>query len=75
MPAPIRYIRLDEVMHRSGLARATVYQKMSQRTFPVAHKLGAGARSVGWRSDQLDAWLNDPAGYQAPAPKVSESFS
>lgn len=38
----IRLIRLKEVMHQTGLARATVYKYMKEEKFPLSVSLGGG---------------------------------
>ena len=53
-----RILRLKEVCHYTGLGRSTVYAKISTGGFPAPLRLGA--RSVGWRLADLDAWLQAP---------------
>lgn len=47
--------RLPDVQKRTGLARSTIYFLISQGKFPKPIRLGA--RSVGWISADLDAWV------------------
>jgi prophage regulatory protein len=51
----MKFIRLKEVMERTGLARATVYKYMGQDDFPRTVSLGG--RSVGWVDDEVEAWI------------------
>ena len=54
-----RIVRRDEVSKLTGLARATIYKKVKDGSFPPPIRLGA--RSVGWRLSDIDDWLQDPA--------------
>ncbi len=53
-----RIIRIDEVSQLTGLARSTIYKKVSEGSFPPPVRLGA--RSVGWRLTDIDVWLRAP---------------
>ena len=53
-----RIVRRDEVSKLTGLARATIYKKVKDGSFPPPIRLGA--RSVGWRLSDIDDWLQDP---------------
>ena len=53
-----RIIRMDEVSKLTGLAKATIYKKVSDGSFPPPIRLGA--RSVGWRLSDVVAWLQAP---------------
>ena len=53
-----RIIRRGEVSTLTGLARATIYQKVADGSFPAPIRLGA--RSVGWRLSDIVAWLQAP---------------
>ena len=53
-----RIVRRDEVSRLTGLARATIYKKVSDGSFPAPIRLGA--RSVGWRLSDIIAWLQAP---------------
>ena len=53
-----RIIRIDEVSQLTGLARSTIYKKVSEGSFPPPVRLGA--RSVGWRLTDIDLWLQAP---------------
>lgn len=50
-------LRLRVVMHRSGLARSTLYDKMSKGEFPKPISLGP--RAVGWIADEVEQWIQD----------------
>ena len=53
-----RIVRRDEVSKLTGLARATIYKKVKEGSFPPPIRLGA--RSVGWRLSDIDDWLQAP---------------
>ena len=53
-----RIVRRDEVSKLTGLARATIYKKVQDRSFPPP--IRQGARSVGWRLTDIDTWLQAP---------------
>ena len=46
LPAPVRILRLAEVIHIVGLGRAPIYRQMAQRAFPA--KMSLTSRCVGW---------------------------
>lgn len=54
-------IRLKELMHRTGLARSTIYDRIDMDSprhdpeFPKPRKLGGTA--VGWSEEDVEAWL------------------
>ena len=60
-----RVLRLEEVCELVGLARSTIYAKMSAGAFP--HPIRLGTRSVGWRLSDIDAWLAAPERKWDPA--------
>ena len=51
-----RVMRLKEVVMLTGLSRSTIYNLMNERRFPSSIKLGRS--SVGWRMQDIEAWLN-----------------
>jgi prophage regulatory protein len=61
--APERILRLNTVLDRTGLSRATLYRKINDGTFPRQIKLST--RCAGWRESAINAWLRDPIYYQA----------
>jgi len=48
-------LRRRQVEARTGLCRSTIYQRISEGTFPAPISLGV--RAVGWPSDAIDAWI------------------
>lgn len=53
-PAP-RLLRLPEVINRTGLPRATIYEQMALGIFPKPVPLSV--RSRGWIESEVDAWI------------------
>ena len=49
-------LRKPIVLERTGLANSTLYYLIAKGDFPSPVKLGA--RSVAWRSSELEAWIN-----------------
>ena len=54
---PNRLMRLKEVIHTSGLSRASIYSFMEQGAFPQSVSLGA--RAIGWRSQDIQNWIQE----------------
>lgn len=50
-----RLIRLSEVMHRVGLGRSAIYQRMKEGTFPKSRSLGS--RCSVWIEAEVDDWI------------------
>jgi len=51
-----RFMRLDEVLHVTGLGRNTVYRRIREGTFPK--QLRIGPNSVAWRQSEIIEWMN-----------------
>lgn len=49
-------LRLPAVKERTGLPRATIYAYIKEGRFPAP--LALGPRSVGWREEDVAAWLD-----------------
>ena len=54
-------LRLPEVIRRVGnLSKSTIYQRISEGTFPVPISLGGkNARAVAWLSNEIDDFINN----------------
>ena len=52
-----RFLRLHEVQTRTGLARATIYLRISNGTFPSSVPLGS-PHAVGWLDSEIDQWIS-----------------
>ncbi|PLC40305.1 dipicolinate synthase [Ralstonia pickettii] len=49
-------LRLGDVLLRVGLSRSTIYRLISTGEFPSPVRLGP--RSVAWRAEEVDEWVN-----------------
>lgn len=58
---PDRILRLNTVLDRTGLSRATLYRKIQQGTFP--RQVRIATRCAGWRESAVDQWMNNPMYY------------
>jgi prophage regulatory protein len=59
MPEDIdRFLRLNEVLHITGLGRNTVYRRIREGTFPKQVRIGPN--SVAWRQSAIAKWMSDP---------------
>ena len=60
-----RFIRLSEVMSRTGYGRTSIYRKMEDGSFPKSLKLGGppkdpnefDRRAIAWIEDEVDQWI------------------
>ena len=51
----VRFLRLPEVLARTGLSRSTIYVRLGQGRFP--RPVSLGARAVGWIESEVDEWI------------------
>ena len=62
-----RFIRLSEVMSRTGYGRTSIYRKMEDGSFPNSLKLGGhpkdpnefDSRAIAWIEEEVDQWVED----------------
>ena len=62
-----RFIRLSEVMSRTGYGRTSIYRKMEDGSFPKSLKLGGppkdpnefDSRAIAWIEEEIDQWVED----------------
>ena len=60
-----RFIRLPEVLTRTGYGRTTIYRKMEDGSFPRSVKLGGppidpnvfDSRAIAWIEDEVEKWI------------------
>ena len=60
-----RFIRLPEVMSRTGYGRTSIYRKMDDWSFPKSLKLGGApkdpnefdSRAIAWIEEEVDQWI------------------
>lgn len=62
-----KILRLLGVLDAIGVSKTTIYQWVSEGKFPAPVRLGA--RSVGWRQADVDAWLEAREQVQ-PSPRA-----
>jgi prophage regulatory protein len=48
-------LRLPKVTAKTGLAKSTIYKKISIKEFPCPISLGA--KAVGWLESDIDNWI------------------
>jgi|TARA_B110000881_G_scaffold55926_1_gene47726 prophage regulatory protein len=60
-----RFIRLPEVLSRTGFGRTSIYRKMEDGSFPKSLKLGGppkdpnefDSRAIAWIEEEVDQWI------------------
>lgn len=50
-----RFLRIGEVIFRTGLSRSTLYDEITKGKFPKNFPLSK--RTVGWLEAEIDAWI------------------
>lgn len=63
--APNRILRMKSVLLQTGLSKSTLYRRIADGTFPRQFRIGE--QSIGWYESEVNKWVADPLGYQAPA--------
>ena len=61
-----RFIRLNEVLSRTGYGRTSIYRKMEDGSFPRSIKLGGppvdpeafDSRAVAWIENEVEQWID-----------------
>ena len=53
----VRFLRLPEVLARTGLSRSTIYVRLDQGRFP--RPVSLGGRAVGWIESEVDEWIRE----------------
>ncbi len=54
---PTRFLRLPEVLERTGLSRSTIYIRVAEGCFPRPVPLGG--RAVGWIEAEVEEWVRE----------------
>lgn len=52
------FIRIAQVLKRTGLSRATLYRKIQEGSFPAQVQLSK--RCCGWRESMIEHWCKNP---------------
>lgn len=54
---PITLLARFQVEQRTRLSRSTIYRMMARGEFPLPYKLMGCKRAVGWREDEIEAYI------------------
>lgn len=54
---PERFLRIDEVINRTGLTRTAIYRQIKCKQFPNSVPLGQSA--VGWLESEINQWIQN----------------
>ena len=57
MNPTVSILRWRDVQPRVGISRSTAWRLQREGRFPRPVQLGRAA--VGWRSDEIDAWISE----------------
>ncbi|WP_331458539.1 MULTISPECIES: helix-turn-helix transcriptional regulator [unclassified Sphingopyxis] len=60
---PERFLRMQSVLDRTGLSRATLYRQIRDGSFP--HQLQLTRRCVAWRESEVQSWMAERFGERA----------
>ncbi|NWK97615.1 transcriptional regulator [Sphingobium lactosutens] len=58
-----KFLRLSEVISKTGKSKAAIYRDVQIGAFPSPVKIGA--RAFAWRLSQINSWMTSPADYQS----------
>jgi len=67
--APIRILRLAQVIDMTGLGKTKIYELQAQGRFPMSVRITT--HSVGWVEHEVQAWLNGRLAERKPAPALA----
>ncbi|EEB5695043.1 TPA: AlpA family phage regulatory protein [Salmonella enterica] len=56
--AVTRILRIQEVLHRCAISRATLYRLIPDGNFPAQRRLSPYGRSVGWLEEDIELWIS-----------------
>jgi prophage regulatory protein len=51
----MKFIRIKEVLNRTGLSRSVLYAKVADKTFPQSFPLSGTA--VAWLESEIQEWI------------------
>jgi len=60
------YLRLPEVIRRTGYSKSALYRLMQEKAFPRPYQLGE--RAVGWCAAEVEAWCRSRPRVSGDAP-------
>ena len=62
---PSNLLRLPSVVSKTGLAKSTIYARITEGTFPAPIKLGPN--TVAWQESEIEDWIQDCIEASRPA--------
>jgi prophage regulatory protein len=71
--APIRILRLAQVIDMTGLGKTKIYQLQAQGRFPMSVRITT--HSVGWVEQEVQAWLTGRLAERKPSPAVALRYT
>jgi prophage regulatory protein len=71
--APIRILRLAQVIDMTGLGKTKIYELQAQGRFPLSVRITA--HSVGWVEQEVQAWLTGRLAERRPLPAAALRFT
>jgi prophage regulatory protein len=71
--APIRILRLAQVIDVTGLGKTKLYELQAQGRFPMSVRITA--HSVGWVEQEVQAWLSARLAERKPLPAAAVRFT
>jgi len=57
MENPKKFLRLPDVIERTGYKRTTIYERIKAGNFPAPVHLGP--RAVAWLESEVEAWMQE----------------
>ena len=51
-----RLLRLEQVIEKTGMSRASVYRRLADKTFPRPRR--CGPNSIRFVEDEVDEWIS-----------------
>ena len=61
-----RFLRISDVIKKTGRSRAAIYRMVADGSFPKQEKIGV--RAVGWRLSAIVRWMEAPASFSTSGP-------
>jgi prophage regulatory protein len=71
--APIRILRLAQVIDMTGLGKTKIYELQAQGSFPMSVRITT--HSVGWVEHEVQAWLTGRLAERKPVPATPLRFT
>lgn len=53
-----RLIKIEEVLKRCAISRATLYRLIEAKRFPYQVSL-TGSRAIAWREEDVERWIKE----------------